>query len=88
MALEDITALIDQLHTSTDPARPDIWGAKLKAALQEVVDEFEAQAGSYVAGKKVSTDGSHGLPTPSGSGLEFVFTAAGLDDIRYDGVSQ
>lgn len=38
-------------------------------------------------GGPVSTDGSYGLPAPSGSGLEFVITATGLQDIRMNGVS-
>lgn len=57
------------------------WDDLLKA----YIDEADA---TRVAGRNVSTDGSHGLPAPIGSGLEFVFTASGLDDIRYDGVSQ
>lgn len=36
-------------------------------------------------GRAVSTDGSFSLPTPTGSGLEFVITANTLEDIRYDG---
>ena len=50
--------------------------------------QVAAQMNNYVAGRKVSTDGSHGLSAPTGSGLEFVFDATGLADIRYDGVSQ
>lgn len=38
-------------------------------------------------GKARSTDGTEGLPTPTGVGLEFIITATGLDDIRFDGVS-
>lgn len=41
----------------------------------------------YVAGRACSTDGTDSLPTPTGVGLEFVITAGGLDDIRYDGTS-
>lgn len=54
----------------------------------DLAEAISALSGVYVAGRKTSTDGSHGLPAPTGTGLEFVFTAAGLDDIRYDGVSQ
>lgn len=39
------------------------------------------------AGRACSTDGTDSLPTPAGTGLEFVITAAGLDDIRFNGVS-
>lgn len=42
---------------------------------------------TFVAGQAVSTDDTNDLPTPTGVGLEFVITAAGLDDIRFDGVS-
>jgi len=37
------------------------------------------------AERAVSTDASYGLPAPTGVGLEFVWTAGVLDDIRYDG---
>lgn len=35
----------------------------------------------------VSTDGSFGLPAPTGVGGEFVITANALEDIMYDGVA-
>lgn len=40
-----------------------------------------------VAGRACSTDGTDGLPVPTGVGMEFVITATGLDDIRYNGTS-
>lgn len=49
------------------------------ADLQTQIDAIGA------AEKAVSTDGSFGLPLPTGVGLEFVWTANVLDDIRYDG---
>lgn len=44
-----------------------------------------ALAASYA--RPTSTDGTGGLAAPTGVGLELVITAAGLDDIRYGGVS-
>jgi hypothetical protein len=42
-------------------------------------------------GSAVSTDGTDGLPTPTGNGLEFVIVTvdggAQLDDIHYNGES-
>jgi hypothetical protein len=40
----------------------------------------------YVA-RAVSTDGTDGLPTPTGVGFEAVITAAGLADFTYNGTS-
>lgn len=45
--------------------------------------QAEVTAGAHA----VSTDGTDSLPAPAGTGLEFVITAAGLDDIRYNGTS-
>lgn len=39
----------------------------------------------FVAGRSCSTDGSFGLPEPTGKGLEFVISATGLDEIRVNG---
>lgn len=46
-----------------------------------------AAASAASAGKPVSTDGSFGLPVPTGVGFEFVIIANALDDIRMNGVS-
>jgi hypothetical protein len=40
-----------------------------------------------IQGQACSTDGTNSLPTPTGTGLEFVITATGLDDIRFNGTS-
>lgn len=39
------------------------------------------------AGVPRSVDGTHDLPVPTGTGLEFIIGADGLDDIRFNGVS-
>jgi hypothetical protein len=38
-------------------------------------------------GRPCTTDGTNSLPAPTGVGLEFVITASGLQDIRFNGVS-
>jgi hypothetical protein len=47
----------------------------------------DALKSAYVAGRACSTDGTNSLPTPTGVGMEFVITAAGLQDIRFNGAS-
>lgn len=37
--------------------------------------------------RPTSTDGTNSLPAPTGVGLEFVITATGLQDIRFNGSS-
>lgn len=62
------------------------------AIADEIADRIAADADLQTqinaidnAERAVSTDGSYGLPAPTGVGLEFVWTAGVLDDIRYDG---
>lgn len=61
--------------------------AKLEEAQVPARLSEETLAGSFIAGQVVSTDGTDGLPEPTGVGMEFVRNAGGLDDIRFDGVS-
>jgi hypothetical protein len=50
-------------------------------------DLADAPALRAAFGRPTSTDGTNGLPAPAGVGLEFVITATGLDDIRFNGSS-
>lgn len=67
-----VAALVD------DP--DSVTAGKLDARIAGQMDSIQA-------GRACSTDGTNGLPEPSGSGMEFVINADGLDDIRYNGVS-
>lgn len=46
-----------------------------------------AQQATFVSGRACTVTAFGGLPAPSGAGLEFVISASGLDDIRFNGTS-
>lgn len=65
--------------------------AENRATFQDPADLIETGAWqtplSAAFARITSTDGSGGLPAPTGVGVELVFVADALDDIRIDGVS-
>lgn len=70
------------------------WAQALHNAASSAVQASDLGSGNAndaafraALGHPVSTDGTNGLPAPSGVGLEFVITATGLDDIRFNGTS-
>jgi hypothetical protein len=74
----------DQLQTNIDSLATDL--ADEVAARIAADADLQTQINAIDAAERaVSTDGSYGLPAPTGNGLEFVWTAGVLDDIRYDG---
>ena len=71
--------------TSTNPLGPlDVDVAGLVPASS---GSSTAAALRAALGHPVSTDGTNSLPAPNGVGLEFVITATGLQDIRFNGTS-
>lgn len=46
---------------------------------------YAIDAGVVTQGQFVSTDGSYGLPVPTGVGGEFIITNDVLEDITFDG---
>jgi hypothetical protein len=84
--LADAQALLDAQVDLSQIALPD---ALVEALVKNTGGVGPKTSAALLAsfGHPVSTDGTDGLPTPNGVGLEFVISAAGLDDIRFEGVS-
>lgn len=95
IAEADVQAAIDAfLAVESSPPSTQLPGWALAADLATKQDK--ATLGADVAadatvraayGRPTSTDGTNGLPAPTGVGLEFVITATGLQDIRFNGTS-
>lgn len=84
------TAVADSIVLPTPGTDDGTWGPVINTAITEVaaaVDDVQTQLGTKVSGQACTTDGTDSLPSPTGTGLEFVINSDGLDDIRFNGVS-
>jgi hypothetical protein len=76
--------LVSPVDVSDDIAKIHDTDAEREAFVPARLSEAALRA---AFGRPTSTDGTNSLPVPTGVGLEFVITAAGLQDIRFNGTS-